>query len=981
MSHATADAGSGGTAMTAPPAFDALPVTAANRTALPRIDYAADDLASLQARLLARLPAALPGWNPALAAGEGGDYAAAFTTLFAQLAAILSAYADQRANESFLRTARSHRSLIDLCALIDYRLGAGASATALQAFHAKPGQAGVLPAGFRLQAAPPPGAKGRTELVFETLAALDVHASRNQMRLAGHDRSGRVLRLRSLAGAPQDVEALLDAAYPGLKAGLPLVLDAGSSLTALLLAAADEPQPGATRIRWGAGGAGADRDLPIADLVLLARPRQAMRLAAAERADELTLGQHVLPVASAAPFSVGGAVLVASGGFLMPAQVLARSTAAGAASLSLSRGLTASLRRSATRVLAGTARGHVAGTLRAGTTQLPRSSYASANGFTSVPNPGDLLLLADAAGVELATVGSVSATVVTLAQPLLRALRPFTLPGDTAARVHFYSVAPDDPATPQSLLRPVLLQDLPGVLAGGQTVLTLDKACDGLTPQTVVALADGVQAGALRVLAAESVEGRTRLTLAGSAAGTLRVATLALHGPFEHRMRVAGHHRAEATLPAGTAQLDIAGAPIGLAPGLDLVVADLQHAEGARIVQVLPQAGFTRLSLARPLQHPYALGDAQVLGNVATVTHGATLPQEVLGSGDPAAAPQRFALRRTPMAFVPDPAAPRGVAPALQVWVDGERWSAVDTLAGSGPLDRHYEIEFDDAGFAAVVFGDGVHGAAPPSGRNNIVARYRSGHGTAANVAAQAIRTMPQPAPFLERSSNPVAAGGGAERESVSDARRQAAHRVRTLDRAVSLADHADLALTFSGIAKARADLEREGQGAAARRVVVITCAAAGGHPLSLPQHEALLAFLAARSCEPARLRVRSHRAWPVRLALRVQLLPGFAQAAVQRALLAAFGALPPEGEAGSAGFFAFERRDLGAGLVLSDVYALAEATAGVDHVLATLFHAEGQAAQVADRIDVPADALATGGSAADASIGRLTLQLIGGLA
>jgi hypothetical protein len=36
---------------------------------------------------------------------------------------------------------------------------------------------------------------------------------------------------------------------------------------------------------------------------------------------------------------------------------------------------------------------------------------------------------------------------------------------------------------------------------------------------------------------------------------------------------------------------------------------------------------------------------------------------------------------------------------------------------------------------------------------------------------------------------------------------------------------------------------------------------------------------------------------------------------------------------------------------------------------------------RVADRIVVPADALATGGSASDAAVGRLTLQLVGGLA
>jgi len=237
---------------------------------------------------------------------------------------------------------------------------------------------------------------------------------------------------------------------------------------------------------------------------------------------------------------------------------------------------------------------------------------------------------------------------------------------------------------------------------------------------------------------------------------------------------------------------------------------------------------------------------------------------------------------------------------------------------------------------------------------------------------------MAQPLPFLERAFNPLAASGGAERDSAADARRQAAHRVRTLERAVSLADYADLALTYAGIAKARAELEREGSGAAALRVIAVTCAAEGGSALSTPQKEALLAFLGARSAEPARLRVRDHRLWPVRLALSVDVLPNHAQPAVQRALLAAFGA--GRMDDGSFGFFAFERRALGADIALSEVYALAEAIEGVDHVLATLFHAEGEAPEVADRIRVPSDALATGGDATDAAIGRLSLQLAGGL-
>ena len=954
------------------PAFEALPVVARNRSALSRIDYAADDLSTLRARLLERLPLALPGWNAALAT-QGGDYAVVFTELFAQLAAALNAYTDQRANESFLRTASLQGSLIDLCALVDYRLGSGASASVLQTFFAKPGKSGSLPAGFKLNAAPVVGTLNRSELVFETLQPLAVDASRNQMRLSGYNRSSRLLRLRRSADAVQDTEAWLDAAYAGLKAGTPIVFDDAASLTAVVLTAADEPD-GATHLRWAAGGADRHSDLLIADLELLGRPKQAMRLAAAERADEITLGQTVLPVEHAAMFGVGAAVLVESGGLLMPALVLARSTVAGQASITLNRGVIASLRRSATRVLDTTHCGSSTGTQRTGSTSVVRDHQLHD------PEPGDLLVIADAGGVELHTVASVDGQAIHLAQALTRALRPFVQAGERLARVRYYSVALNNPLARQSALRPMLLQEL-APFANGQTVLSLDKSHDGLTPQTVVAFNDGTRAGALRVASVDTVEGKTVLTLDGSAPGVLRVATLGLFGPFEHRMRVAGHDHSESLLAAGASQLDIDGLPLGLAAGQDIVVADSAGAEGARITQVLPlpdRLAHTRISLARPLQRAHAIGDVLVYGNVTTATHGASASEEVLGSGDASAAPQRFALRRSPLAFLADAAAPRGVVPAVEVWIGDERWSLVDTLAGSAALDRHWAIEIDDRERAVVVFGDGVHGAVPPSGRNNIKVRYRTGHGLAANVASAAITKMPQPASWLERASNPISASGGAERETPAGARRQAPHRVRTLDRAVSLVDHTDLALTFAGIAKARATLEREGQGAAARRVIVVTVAAAGGGALGTPQMEALLAFLASRSSDGARVRVRGHRASPVRLALQVNVAPQFGQAAVQRALLAAFGSLTADD--GSLGFFAFERRELGADLVLSAVYAAAEATEGVANVLATLFHAEGAEPGVADRIVVPDDALATGGDATDPAIGRFSVQVLGGL-
>jgi predicted phage baseplate assembly protein len=273
-----------------------------------------------------------------------------------------------------------------------------------------------------------------------------------------------------------------------------------------------------------------------------------------------------------------------------------------------------------------------------------------------------------------------------------------------------------------------------------------------------------------------------------------------------------------------------------------------------------------------------------------------------------------------------------------------------------------------------VRFGDGNFGAQPASGRNNILARYRVGHGLSANVAANSIAQMPQALPFLQATFNGAAAAGGEERETPDQARRLATHRVRTLGRAVSLVDHAELALTFGGIAKARADWDWEG----GRRVILLTLAASGGGALTGELKEAVYAFFAERSAAGARLRVRAHRNLPVRLALQVTVQRNFTQADVQRRLWQALGADEFDGVRG---YFHFDARDLGEALFLSSIYRIVEDTPGVDHALATEFHLEDEDAAVADRIAIASDGLATGGDAADLALGRLSLQLSGGIA
>ena len=63
----------------------------------------------------------------------------------------------------------------------------------------------------------------------------------------------------------------------------------------------------------------------------------------------------------------------------------------------------------------------------------------------------------------------------------------------------------------------------------------------------------------------------------------------------------------------------------------------------------------------------------------------------------------------------------------IEFWV---KWQETDDLLKSSGNDRHYERDTDSG---TIRFGDGEHGARPPTGQNNIKANYRLGGSTTVN--------------------------------------------------------------------------------------------------------------------------------------------------------------------------------------------------------------------------------------------------------
>jgi hypothetical protein len=218
--------------------------------------------------------------------------------------------------------------------------------------------------------------------------------------------------------------------------------------------------------------------------------------------------------------------------------------------------------------------------------------------------------------------------------------------------------------------------------------------------------------------------------------------------------------------------------------------------------------------LALPLNVGGVLGHdsatAVLLGNAAASSHGETVRDEALGSGDASGTFPRFALKKKPLTHLPGKG-PDGLVASLEVRIGGVRWREVAGLFGQPPDAAVYEVRTAEDGTSVIQFGDGVAGAVPPTGRANVTATYRVGAGLQGRIVANALTTLLAKPTGLAAATNPTAAEGGADPETLAMARESAPRTVRTFGRAVSLRDFEDLVTASGEIAKAYATLVWDG--------------------------------------------------------------------------------------------------------------------------------------------------------------------------
>lgn len=322
--------------------------------------------------------------------------------------------------------------------------------------------------------------------------------------------------------------------------------------------------------------------------------------------------------------------------------------------------------------------------------------------------------------------------------------------------------------------------------------------------------------------------------------------------------------------------------------------------------------------LAPPLRRTYDLARSYLVGNLVEVDQGKR-DTYAIGSGDSSVRGLRLGLfNRAPLIHRlgggPDP------EPWLDILVDDVPWTRVADFDDVGAHDRVYRLDLEPDGHAAVVFGDGVRGRVPPTGRDNIQARLHLGDGARGNLGPGAIDTVRDGHLAIRSTRNITAAAGGLPAADAGDARGALLARGPFNGRAVTAADLARIAPGLGDILHAELDPFTDHR---ICRLVVALRERRGTDEAGREElRRRLLAQLPAAAGVELELVLARNVA--VHLVVHIDVADGRREGDVLAAVELAFAA---DGD----GFFAAERWPIGAMLRLSDVYERLFAVPGVE--------------------------------------------------
>lgn len=921
------------------------PVAEENRPGLRKIHHRPGTYATFVETMRARLSSTDFSELAPLRMRDAGDASIALCDIWAIAGDVLSFYQDRIANEGYLRTATERNSLLQLGRLTGYEMRPGVSASAYLAYTIDANAAYVnIPAGTRVQSVPATGEKAQT---FETAEILSARPDWSQIAVRLNQPQWRqpqkIDRKTGALVTPQSYAGRYDVAKAGLylqgintqlKPNDTLLIDYGDELrtpyrvdsvttdaanqrTQVTLRAWNGQTAGANAAIGARANAAEATQLPMAALVsqlnhfdtpLAVQPRSALTLnrdvtstlrAGAEAYSRIllthmpSLQETLIPalrtvnVAAGPPTPIKVYALrtkAAVFGNNAPQKVFTGITANVPDYKNLSLGLAwadliAEEGAAGIKNLANIPLDAIYDQIKpdgAGTdgSDTGKASFVVFD-LPSISGPQPTIFRVLDTGVESMTIGAAITSRVTqlvVGPGWLSTILQNKGSGETAIiqrnasvdvlrQTRIYAQSEELELAPDSLQDPI---------ASDSAEIELDKYYAGLTPGMWV-IAGGERS--------DFTDPDVKVAVA------------------ERAMVAAVRHGLTSLVP-----LDASGQP-----------------KSKQAVNLPGDTLHTYVKLAAPLAYSYRRDTFTLYGNVVRATHGETR-RETLGAGDATQVFQNFTLKSPPLTYVAAPT-PAGVASTLQVRVNNLLWHEVDDVSVAAPNARIYLSRRDDSEATSIVFGDGKHGARLPTGQDNVASIYRSGIGAAGNVRVGQLTLATDKPLGVTGVNNPIRASGGADADTLQQARVNAPLAVTALDRLVSVQDYADFACTFAGIGKATA-IKLPGSGG---DFVQVTIAGIDDIPIDTTSdlYRNLVDALHDFGDPHLQIRVDIRNALSLVIQASVSLQPDYAWDDVQPQIQAALNCR-----------FGFQARDLGQPVFGSEIIGVIQGVAGVAHVL-----------------------------------------------
>ena len=302
--------------------------------------------------------------------------------------------------------------------------------------------------------------------------------------------------------------------------------------------------------------------------------------------------------------------------------------------------------------------------------------------------------------------------------------------------------------------------------------------------------------------------------------------------------------------------------------------------------------------------------------NAVLASHGATKSPKTLGSGDGEKARQTFRFSAREVSFIPSTLAETGVAPDMDVSVDGRLWTYRDLIDPTAEGVDAFSTSMTEDGALTIHFRRRL-----PTGSNNLVVRrYRTGVGPKGSVPAGAFVKPMKKHRFVTAIRQPFPSAGGAKREPVEDIRVNAPARLAANGRAVSVKDFERLCVRRSDIRQAHA---RAVANPARPEDVEIIVVPAGTGELNDALKEEITTFIKARAVPGVKVAISPYEA--IGLTMHANVFTDtseFDKTDMQEACIAALVSA-----------FSLETRRLGQTVYISEIAAVLERVEGVHAV------------------------------------------------